>query len=348
MNLSELKSHMDQLAQEACAEFERIAHEGELVQAKNRYLGRKGRLKALGAQVGKLPAEERPLVGRVINEVKTTIDGAFTQRMDTLREEARQRKLEQGRVDLTLPARRNGTTGGHPLRQVEAELIGIFRAMGFDVADGPELEDDLHNFESLNFPPDHPARDMQDTFLVETVDARNDLLLRTHTSPVQVRTMLRYKPPIQIVAPGVVYRHDHDQTHSPVFRQIECLHIGRDITMRHLKATLSHFLREVFGDDTQIRLRPSFFPFTEPSAEIDIGCIFCGGDGCRVCSQTGWLEVLGSGMVDPNVLRAGGIDPDVYSGYAFGLGVERVAMLKLGIPDIRTFYENDLRFLEQY
>ena len=348
MNLSELKGRLDALAEDARREFKDVEREGELVQAKNRFLGRKGHVKSLGALVGQLPPEERPLVGREINRVKSQIEAAFNDRMSLLREQARQRKLEAGRVDVTLPGRSRAVSGGHPLVQIQDELLAIFRSMGFEVATGPEVESDLNNFERLNFPDDHPARDMQDTFLMEPAGGRDDLLLRTHTSPVQVRTMLRYAPPVQVVVPGVVYRHDYDPTHSPVFRQIEGLHVGKGITMRHLKGTLTHFLRALYGPNTQLRLRPSFFPFTEPSAEVDIECVFCQGDGCRVCSQTGWLEVLGSGMVDPNVFRDCGYDPDQVTGYAFGLGVERIAMLKLGIRDIRYFYENDLRFLEQY
>ncbi|MEL6181766.1 MAG: phenylalanine--tRNA ligase subunit alpha [Myxococcota bacterium] len=348
MNLSELKGRLDTLADDAQREFQDVEREADLVQAKNRYLGRKGHIKSLGALVGQLSADERPLVGRAINAVKNRIEAAFAERMSLLQERARQRKLEAGRVDVTLPGRRHAVSAGHPLVQIQNELLDIFRSMGFAVATGPEIESDLNNFERLNFPDDHPARDMQDTFLIAPTGGRDDLLLRTHTSPVQVRTVMRYAPPVQVVVPGVVYRHDYDPTHSPVFRQIEGLHVGHNITMRHLKGTLTHFLRALYGPSTKLRLRPSFFPFTEPSAEVDIQCVFCKGDGCRVCSHTGWLEVLGSGMVDPNVFSACGYDPDKVTGYAFGLGVERIAMLKLGIRDIRYFYENDLRFLEQY
>lgn len=339
MNLQDLKLRLDNLASEAVEEFQSIEREADLVQVKNRFLGRKGAVKALGSEVRNLPAEDRPLVGREINATRTRIEEGFQTCMTQLRAVAREKRLAAGRVDLTLPSRSLPQSGGHPLIQVEQELIGIFRSMGFDVATGPQLEDDLHNFEKLNFPPDHPARDMQDTFLISPIDGRDDLLLRTHTSPVQVRTMLRYGSPIQIIAPGVVYRHDHDATHSPVFRQIECLHIGKGITMSHLKGTLLHFVQAIFGADTKIRLRPSYFPFTEPSAEVDVSSDI---------SKTGWLEVLGAGMVDPNVLRACGHDPDEVSGYAFGVGVERIAMIKLGIPDIRSFYQNDVRFLEQF
>jgi phenylalanyl-tRNA synthetase alpha chain len=348
MNLSDLTARLDELAVEAKRDFAFAVRKDDLVQAKNKFLGRKGLVKSMGAMVAKVPPEERPAVGREINRVKGLVESAFNDRLAEIEREAVRRQLEDTSADLTQPARGVRLSAGHPLIQIENELIRIFRAMGFDVASGPEIETDLHNFESLNFPPDHPARDMQDTMQVETVGGCDDLLLRTHTSPVQVRTMLKYKPPVRIIAPGVVYRHDHDQTHSPVFRQIECLHVDEGITLSHLKGTLTHFVRELFGAKTSIRLRPSFFPFTEPSAEVDVSCVFCSGKGCRVCKQTGWLEILGSGMVDPNVYRSCGYDPGTVTGYAFGLGVERVAMLVLGVPDIRTFYENDIRFLEQY
>ncbi len=348
MNLADLTKQLDALAVEARADFELTSRKDDLVQAKNKFLGRKGLVKSMGATVAQLPPEERPAVGRELNRIKDLIEADFDARMLQLDRQELDARLIASSADLTLPPRGESPAGGHPLIQIEDELIRIFRAMGFDVASGPEIETDLHNFEYLNFPPDHPARDMQDTMLVEALAGQQDLLLRTHTSPVQVRTMLKYKPPVRIIAPGVVYRHDHDQTHSPVFRQIECLHVDKGITLSHLKGTLTHFVRALFGAQTRIRLRPSFFPFTEPSAEVDVSCVFCGGEGCRICKQTGWLEILGSGMVDPNVYLACGYDPGEVTGYAFGLGVERVAMLKLGVPDIRTFYENDVRFLEQF
>lgn len=348
MNLSELTDRLNELAEQAQGDFAQVERQDELVQVKNKFLGRKGLVKAMGAHVSKVPPEERRHVGQAINVAKQAIEAAFQARVEALREARIQAQLKATAVDVTLPARGRTLSGGHPLRQIEQELLGIFRSMGFDVATGPEIETDGHNFEQLNFPHDHPARDMQDTFFVSPVAGREDLLLRTHTSPVQVRTMLKYKPPVRVVAPGVVYRVDSDPTHSPVFRQIEGLHVDEGITMAHLKGTLLHFARELFGPKAGIRLRPSFFPFTEPSAEVDISCVFCGGDGCRVCSHTGWLEILGSGMVDPNVFKSAGYDPEQVTGYAFGLGVERVAMLKLGIRDIRHFYRNDVRFLEQY
>ena len=347
MNLSELRERLDGLVEQAQAEFSRIDRQDDLVVAKNGYLGRKGLLKDLGAQMGKVSAEDRPVLGKEINRVKAAIEAAFGVRQELLTARARAEALARGSVDVTLPGRGAGVGGGHPLIQIESWLIDVFRSMGFDVASGPEIENDFHNFEALNFPHDHPARDMQDTFFAEPLAGRDDLVLRTHTSPVQIRTMLRYAPPVRIIAPGVVYRYDDDKTHSPVFRQIECLHVDHGITLAHLKGTLTHFLQKLFGN-VALRFRPSFFPFTEPSAEVDVTCIFCRGEGCSICSHTGWIEILGSGMVDPKVYKSCGYDAEGLTGYAFGLGVERVAMLTLGIPDIRLFYENDLRFLDQF
>lgn len=348
MNFEELTQLLDELAEQAAQDFSAITREEDLVQAKNHFLGRKGRVKSLGSNMRNLPKEDRPRVGKEINRVKNSIEAAFDAQLLVLKDLALQNKLAAGRVDPTLPARGRVQNLGHPLVQIEEELIRIFRTMGFDVAAGPEVEDDFHNFEALNFPADHPARDMQDTILIDKLGGRSDFLCRTHTSPVQIRTMLKYKPPVRIIAPGVVYRHDNDLTHSPVFRQVECLHVDKGITMSNLKGTLTHFVRALFGSQTDIRLRPSFFPFTEPSAEVDVSCVFCSGKGCRVCSNTGWIEILGSGMVDPNLYKAVGYDASEVTGYAFGIGVERVAMLKLGIPNIRAFYENDVRFLNQF
>jgi phenylalanyl-tRNA synthetase alpha chain len=348
MDLQELKTRLDALAEAAAKDFQDAHREDDLIQARNLYLGRKGHIKTLGSDLRDLPADQRPLVGQELNRARELVEAAADARLAVLRDQERERRLREGRVDVTLPPRGAALSQGHPLMQIEAELISIFRKMGFDVAQGPELETDYHNFEALNFPADHPARDMQDTILIDTLAGRRDLLCRTHTSPVQIRTMLKYKPPVRIIAPGVVYRHDDDATHSPVFRQIECLHVDKNVTLANLKGTLLHFVRELFGPDTRIRLRPSFFPFTEPSAEVDVSCVFCGGHGCRLCKHSGWIEILGSGMVDPNVYAACGYDPGEVTGYAFGLGVERVAMLLLQVPEIRLFYENDVRFLEQF
>ncbi|TXD39253.1 phenylalanine--tRNA ligase subunit alpha [Lujinxingia vulgaris] len=343
MNVEELSKKLEELAAQAVEELAVAPRKEDAIQIKNRYLGRKGDVQELMKVLRDLPHEARRVAGQASNACKTAIEEAFESRMRALANEELERKMREEAVDITLPSRPLHASMGHPLRQIEQELIGIFEEMGFEVAEGPEIESDYFNFEALNFPPDHPARDMQDTFMLD--DQR---LLRTHTSPVQVRTMQAYELPVRVISPGRVYRCDSDITHSPVFHQIEGLLIDEHVTFGDLKGTLQLFAERCFGEGTPIRLRPSFFPFTEPSAEVDVGCIFCRSQGCRVCSHTGWLEILGSGMVDPNVLEASGIDPQRYSGFAFGLGVERVAMLKLGVNDIRLFYENDLRFLEQF
>lgn len=343
MNVEELVEKLSSMQEEALKALSVVERQEDAIQVKNRYLGRKGQVQDVMKFLRDLPNEGKRAVGQASNKTKQAIEGAYEERLEALQAAELAARLEREAIDVTLPGRPVRHTKGHPLQTVQNELTDIFLDMGFEVADGPEVEQDFYNFEALNFPPDHPARDMQDTFL--TKDGR---LLRTHTSPVQVRTMLAYEPPIRVISPGRVYRCDNDVTHSPVFHQIEGLLIDESVTFKDLKGTLTHFVHTFYGDDTPVRLRPSFFPFTEPSAEVDIGCIFCGGDGCRVCSHTGWLEILGCGMVDPNVLRDADIDPDRYSGFAFGMGVERIAMLKLGISDIRLFFENDLRFLEQF
>ncbi|MFU8803922.1 MAG: phenylalanine--tRNA ligase subunit alpha [Bradymonadaceae bacterium] len=343
MNVSELEQKLDELAGLAASELGTTGRKEDAIQVKNRYLGRKGEVQELMKFLREIPNEDKRRAGQASNRAKDLIEGAFEEKIAQIDREDLERRIKSEAIDVTLPARRPPLRPAHPLREVEEELIDIFVEMGFEVADGPEIETDFYNFESLNFPPDHPARDMQDTFMLE--DGR---LLRTHTSPVQIRTMLGYEPPVRVIAPGRVYRCDSDITHSPVFHQIEGLLVDRDVTFADLKGTLEYFAERCFGPGTPVRFRPSFFPFTEPSAEVDVGCIFCKGDGCRVCSQTGWLEILGSGMVDPNVFEAVGIDSNEYTGYAFGMGVERIAMLKLGINDIRLFFENDLRFLRQF
>lgn len=343
MNVEELESQLRVLSQAALSDLKDVVRREDAIQVKNRYLGRSGSVQALMTVMREIPKDQKREAGQAINLAKTAIEEAFEAKMEVLAEEDLQRRMREEALDVTLPGRTPQVRRGHPLRQIEEELIQILVDMGFDVAEGPEIETDYFNFEALNFPHDHPARDMQDTFML--TDRR---LLRTHTSPVQVRTMQAYELPIRIISPGRVYRCDSDITHSPVFHQIEGLLIDKDVSFAHLKGTLTAFAERCFGEGTKIRLRPSYFPFTEPSAEVDIECLFCGGEGCRVCSHTGWLEVLGAGMVDPNVLKESGIDPDVYSGFAFGLGVERIAMLKLGVNDIRRFFENDLRFLAQF
>ena len=334
---------VDAVAAEARAAIARAATSAELEQLRVRYLGRQGAVTSLLRTLGTLPAAERPLVGAAANEAKRELEAALEQRLAATLEEERKRQREGARVDLTLPGRRPPLGSIHPLTRVHDEIVEIFVGLGFSVAEGPEIESDYFNFEALNLPKDHPARDMQDTFYLT-----EDRLLRTHTSPVQIRTMQAQKPPVRIICPGKVYRRDADVTHSPQFPQFEGLAVDRNISMADLKGTLELFAREMFGPRSKIRFRPSFFPFTEPSAEVDVLCFLCGGDGCRVCKQSGWLEILGSGMVHPQVLRNVGYDPEEVTGWAFGMGVERIAMLKYGVDDIRLFFENDLRFLRQF
>lgn len=302
-------------------------------------LGRKGTLTQLFKRLGTLTAEERPEVGKVLNEARARLEAAV--------EAARERLASSSRkgpaVDITLPGRRPELGRLHPVTQVSLEIASIFQRLGFEVVEGPEVELDFYNFEALNMPKDHPARDMQDTFYIS-----DSILLRTHTSPIQVRVMENRKPPVRIIAPGKVYRRDSDVTHSPMFHQVEGLMVDKDISFGDLKGILTIFVHQMFGPEVGLRFRPSFFPFTEPSAEVDIQCVMCGGGGCRVCKESGWLEILGSGMVHPEVFKMVGYDPDEATGFAFGMGVERIAMLKFGINDLRLFFENDLRFLEQF
>jgi phenylalanyl-tRNA synthetase alpha chain len=324
-------------------EIERAATPRDLEDVRVKYLGKRGVLTQLLRALPGLPPEERPLVGREANEAKAGIESELASRQTVLASAERRARLAADRPDLTLPGRRLAPGGLHPLTQVHDEIVDVFTGMGFAVAEGPEVELDYYNFEALNIPKDHPARDMQDTFYVGS-----EILLRTQTSPVQIRTMERQKPPVRIICPGRVYRRDADITHSPVFHQVEGLAVDRGITMADLKGTLELFARELFGPDSRIRFRPSFFPFTEPSAEVDVLCVLCKGGGCRVCKGSGWLEILGSGMVHPRILRNMGYDTEEVTGWAFGMGIERVAMLRYGIDDIRLFFENDLRFLSQF
>ncbi len=308
------------------------------------YLGKKGSVTGRLKELGKLPAEERPAAGAAINEVKVALEAALNVRVESLKQAELTARLTGESFDITPPGRAVAAGAPHPVAEVMEELIDIFTSIGFAVEEGPEVETDRYNFQMLNFPDDHPARDMQDTFYVQ--EGRR--LLRTHTSPVQIHAMLKRPPPLAVIAPGRVYRCDSDVTHSPVFHQVEGFLVDKNVTMGHLKATLELFVHRLYGRRTKIRLRPSFFPFTEPSAEMDISCPFCAAKGCRVCKQTGWIEILGAGMIDPNVLTACDIDPEVWGGFAFGLGVERIAMLRYGIDDIRLIYENDPRFLSQF
>ncbi len=305
-----------------------------------RFLGRKGELTALFKNLGQVDPDQRPVVGKVLNEVKARLEMLLEEAIQGAKEQA----ARQGEaVDITAPGRRPLRGRLHPITQTAMEIASIFNRLGFETVEGPEVELDYYNFEALNIPKDHPARDMQDTFYVS-----EDVVLRTHTSPLQVRTMERKKPPIKIIAPGKAYRCDSDVTHSPMFHQVEGLMVGKGVSFGDLKGVLTVFVHQMFGPDVGLRFRPSFFPFTEPSAEVDIQCVICKGAGCRVCSQSGWLEILGSGMVDPEVFKMVGYDPEEVTGFAFGMGIERIAMLKYGINDLRLFFENDLRFLRQF
>jgi phenylalanyl-tRNA synthetase alpha chain len=334
---------VDAVAEEARAAIGGATSSSELEALRVRYLGRSGALTQILKSLGTLPAGERPLVGAAANEAKRELEAQLETRLrETLARERRQAR-ERARPDLTLPGRRPARGSVHPLTRVREEIVAVFMGLGFSVAEGPQIETDFYNFEALNIPRDHPARDMQDTFYLSP-----ETLLRTHTSPVQIRTMRAQAPPVRIIVPGVVYRRDADITHSPMFHQVEGLAVDASVTMADLKGTLELFAREMFGARSKIRFRPSFFPFTEPSAEVDVLCFLCGGDGCRVCKQSGWLEILGSGMVHPQVLRNVGYDPEAVTGWAFGMGIERIAMLKYGVDDIRLFFENDLRFLTQF
>jgi phenylalanyl-tRNA synthetase alpha chain len=329
------------ILKDASEELLRATSSQDLEQVRVRYLGKKGLLTQLLRAMPALPPAERPIVGREANEAKAEIEAELERRRVALQSAERQARLAADRIDLSLPGRRMAPGSAHPLSQALDEIIDVFVGLGFQVVEGPEVETDYYNFEALNIPKDHPARDMQDTFYVS-----EEILLRTHTSPMQIRTMERMRPPVRIIVPGRVYRRDAlDMSHSPVFHQVEGLAVDRDISMGDLRGTLELFARELFGADSRIRFRPSFFPFTEPSAEVDVLCFACKGAGCRLCKGSGWLEILGSGMVHPQVLRTVGYDPEEVTGWAFGMGVERVAMLRYGIDDIRLFYENDLRFL---
>jgi phenylalanyl-tRNA synthetase alpha chain len=336
-------AQLEVLFQEAQAELGKTQTEEALLDLRTRYLGRKGLLTGLLRNIGQVPPAEKPLFGKRGNEIKEALTGRIDARLAELAAAKRERTLLSERIDTTLPGRAVRYGHLHPVTQVKEEICAIFAGLGFSVVEGPEVELDYYNFEALNIPKDHPARDMQDTFYVE-----ENIVLRTHTSPVQVRIMEKTRPPVRILSPGRVYRRDSDVSHTPMFHQIEGLLVDRGVTFGDLKGVLTAFLTQVFGEGTALRFRPSFFPFTEPSAEVDIRCVICQGKGCRVCGQSGWLEILGSGMVDPEVFKNVGYDPDVYTGFAFGLGLERIAMLKFGITDIRLFFENDLRFLEQF
>lgn len=344
MAFSDIQEQLRAIREEAEAQLQKVGDKPALDALKLKLLGKKGDLTALLRSMGQLLPEERPQAGQMINAVREELTGKLEEFDAKLRKLEQERKLEREAIDVTETRRRTPMGCVHPISLVQEELMRVFTSMGFDVVEGPEVELDLYNFELLNVPKNHPARDAQDTFYIE-----DSILLRSQTSPVQARTMLSKKPPIRIICPGRVYRADEvDATHSPVFHQMEGLVIDEDVTMADLKGTLDAFAKALYGEDVTTRFRPSFFPFTEPSAEVDLTCVNCHGKGCRVCKGTGWIEVLGAGMVNPRVLEMCGIDSKRYRGFAFGLGMERIAMLRYGITDMRLLYENDVRFLSQF
>ena len=335
--------NLKELVEKALQQIEQANSLAELDQFRVDFLGKKGAITALLKTLGTLSAEERPQAGAKINEAKQQVEDAIKVRKETLERAAIEAKLSAEKIDVTLDGRRASAGGRHPVTRTIQRIEEIFCAVGYTVAEGPEIESDFHNFEALNIPAHHPARAMHDTFYVDTTN-----VLRTHTSPVQVRTMQTQKPPIRVICPGRVYRCDSDLTHTPMFHQVEGLVVDTDITFADLKGTVAQFLKSFFEVDVPVRFRPSYFPFTEPSAEVDIGCTNCGGKGCRVCKQSGWIEIMGCGMVHPNVFEACGVDAKVYRGFAFGMGVERLAMMRYGVNDLRLFFENDLNFLKQF
>lgn len=337
-----MKEEIERLRKEAESQLSSADSLQAVNELRVKLLGKKGAITRLLRSVAELPPQDRPTFGKLANELKKEIEQALAQKEEALKASGEDEKAVSP-LDITVPGYRMGRGSIHPLVQTLNRMIEIFQSMGYEIAVGPEVELDKYNFSLLNFPDNHPARDMQDTFFIS-----KDILLRTHTSPVQVRAMEKHKPPLRLISPGKVYRHDRDASHSPEFFQMEGFVVDKAISLGDLKGTLEAFVTEFFGAGTRLRFRPSFFPFTEPSAEVDISCILCGGAGCRMCKQTGWLEILGSGMIHPQVLRNVGIDPEEWTGFAFGMGVERIAILKYGVEPIATFLENDLRFLRQF
>ena len=341
-----MEEKIEQLKGEAAAAIGSAGNLSELNDIRVKYLGKKGELTGILRGMGKLSPEERPKVGKIVNEARVELEGLLESKQQELQGKELENRLSSERIDVTLPGRRTALGHLHPLTLTLNRIKEIFLNMGFSIEEGPEIEKDYYNFEALNLPKDHPARDMQDSFYIT-----EDILMRTQTSPVQARTMEAHEPnsPIRMIAPGRVYRRDdYDASHSPMFTQVEGLVIDKGISLADLKGTLELFLRQIFNDKVNVRLRPSFFPFTEPSTEVDVSCVMCHGEGCKVCKGTGWLEILGAGMVHPHVLEMSGYDPKQVSGFAFGLGVERIAMLSYGIDDLRLFYDNDMRFLRQF
>lgn len=339
-----MNNQLEAIKAAAKAAIQTAADETQIEELRVKYLGKKGELTSLLKQMGSLLPEERPVMGQLVNEAKQKLEAAISEKKAELKEKATALKLKSEKIDITMPGKVAVSGGLHPINNVVNDMIDIFQSMGFDVVDGPEVETDYYNFQCLNVPADHPARDMQDTFYLA-----ENLLLRTQTSAAQIRTMETRKPPIRVICPGRVFRADEvDATHSPVFHQLEGLVVDKGITMCDLKGVLEQFAHEIYSGDTKVRFRTSFFPFTEPSVEVDVSCSECGGKGCRVCKGEGWIEILGAGMVHPNVLKSCGIDPDVYTGFAFGIGIDRITTTRHKISDIRLLFENDKRFLEQF
>jgi phenylalanyl-tRNA synthetase alpha chain len=338
-----MKERLQQLQEDALSALQQSTSLAMLQEVRVKILGKKGLLTEVMKGMRDLSADQRPAIGVLVNNLKELFENSFVARQAELQQQDIAARLASEKIDVTLPGRKTAKGSLHPVTLVTNEVVEIFSRLGFAVAEGPEIEEDFYNFEALNIPKDHPARDMQDTFYIS-----DDRVLRTHTSPVQIRTMLKTQPPVRIIAPGTVYRRDSDITHSPMFHQIEGFLVDEQVTFGDLKGVLTHFLNEFFGQGHSVRFRPSFFPFTEPSAEVDIECVICGGKGCRVCGKTGWLEILGCGMIDPEVFKSVNYDVEKYNGFAFGMGLERIAMLKYGVNDLRLFFDNDLRFLKQF
>ena len=339
-----MKQQLESIKGEAEQALANLSSMQELENIRIKYLGKKGALTSVLRGMGSLSKEERPIIGQMANEIRCYLEDKLEAAKSMLHQKQKEEKLKQEVIDVTMPGKGKSLGKKHPLSLVLNELEDIFIGMGFEIAEGPELELDYYNFEALNIPENHPARDDQDTFYIN-----ENIVLRTATSPVQIRVMEKSKPPIRIISPGRVYRSDAvDATHSPVFHQLEGLVVDKNVTMGDLKGTLEIFAKRLFGSQSKVRFRPHYFPFTEPSAEMDVSCFACGGSGCRICKGEGWIEILGAGLVHPKVLQYGGIDPEVYSGFAFGMGLERMVMMKYGINDIRLFYENDIRFLRQF
>lgn len=338
-----MKEDLEKIRELTILSLSKAQNGREINEIRVKVLGRKGTLTAILKNLSSLLPEERREIGKVANKIKNELEEKIEEALTRVREEERAEAFEREKIDITLPGRRVTMGRSHPITQVLNEIIDIFSHLGFEVVEGPEVELDYYNFEALNIPKGHPARELQATFFIS-----DEVVLRTHTSPMEVRVMEKQPPPVRIISPGPVYRRDSDPTHSPMFHQVEGLLVDKGITFSDLKGVLTFFVHEMFGEKTKLRFRPSFFPFTEPSAEVDIECVMCNGKGCGVCSNTGWLEILGSGMTDPEVFRFVNYDPEEFTGFAFGMGVERIAMLKYGINDIRLFFNNDLRFLKQF